>query len=215
MAWLWKHCLDAEHCDPREGFGRVETSEKEQRKLKEPIDLFLARYVHIAKGDLVCDLKKEADSDTITLVEFKNSTANVRYKVPAPTKAEPDRDKLAPVHQAWLVHPSWKSVHTAEYRPDIEQRMYFDDGGVSRLNAFRLPRHGAKDPTISFSVFLTHMEYLLPNDAERKWFIDWLAFITQRLQQRCKVTPLHVSSLHGTGRGWVVELIEASWGMEL
>jgi hypothetical protein len=51
------------------------------------------------------------------------------------------------------------------------------------------------------------MNYLFPHEKERDWFIQWMAFNVKHPEKRCKVTPLHVSELHGTGRGWLVELM--------
>lgn len=48
---------------------------------------------------------------------------------------------------------------------------------------------------------------LFPVERERQWFIDWIAFNIQYPGRRSKVTPLHISIAHGTGRGWIVELM--------
>jgi hypothetical protein len=51
------------------------------------------------------------------------------------------------------------------------------------------------------------MEYILPTEVEREWFYDWMAFNIQKPGDRCKVTPLLIATDHGTGRGWIVQLM--------
>ena len=51
------------------------------------------------------------------IAAFKNTTANIRHELPSPTKADPDRVKLAAVHEAWLVHPNRKTAQGTIYRP--------------------------------------------------------------------------------------------------
>ncbi|PHR85953.1 MAG: hypothetical protein COA78_38555 [Blastopirellula sp.] len=209
-AYLWAHCLDARHAAAHEGFGQADAPDNVDAV--DPIHSFLKRYVYVELGERVCDLRKQPENSIVKLTEFKNSTANIRHTVPAPTKADPDREKLEPVHAPWRVHPNRKSVYDVAYKPSIRQRLFRDEHGLQWLNSFHLPEHKGTDVGGGLDVFLRHMEYLLPIDSERKWFIDWLAFIIQRPQPRCKVTPLHVAALHGTGRGWVVELIRKLLG---
>lgn len=61
---------------------------RENDDKKDPLDKFVDRYVLIEHGNLVCDLKKPPYCAVSRLEEFRNSTANVRHEVPAPTKTE-------------------------------------------------------------------------------------------------------------------------------
>lgn len=47
---------------------------------------------------------------------------------------------------------------------------------------------------------------------QRDFFIARLAWIVQRPDRRCPITILHISLLHGTGRGWVIQLMEKILG---
>lgn len=170
------------------------------------LDQFLARYVFVEHGNLVCDLRKPPHVAVSRLDEFRNATANIRHEVPDPSQSEPDRMKIVPVHGAWMVSPDRKGAQGVRYAPGRE--MYFRDdlgGGLWWVNEFNMPAFGPS--SAGTAVFREHMAYLFPNEREREWFIDWMAFNLQRPERRCKVTPLHVSRAHGTGRGWVVELM--------
>jgi len=56
-------------------------------------------------------------------------------------------------------------------------------------------------------VFFRHMEYIVPVEAEREWFYSWMAYNIQHPGDRCKVTPLLIATDHGTGRGWIAQLL--------
>lgn len=172
---------------------------------------FLRRYVFIEDGNRVCDLDKPPHVSISRLDEFRNATANIRHEVPAPTEKEPDRVKVIPVHQSWITHADRKTSRGVRYDPG--KPMFYQseqDGGLWWVNDFHMPRFGPSNA--STAVFHEHMDYLFPNEPEREWFVDWIAFNLQFPERRCKVTPLHVSRAHGTGRGWVVELLSKLLG---
>jgi len=157
-------------------------------------------------GDLVEPMNK--------IQEFRNRTNNVRHDVPAPTKQEPDRLKNVPVHLAWLAHEDRKTAEGGVFRPDRDGERLVEEGGLLWINEFSMPVHDADDAVESqwAHVFDDHMDYILPVKKEREWFIDWMAFNVQYPARRCLVTPLHVSKAHGTGRGWIVKLMNALLG---
>lgn len=187
----------------------LQMAKAEKRKPNDkqaPIDRFLDRYVFVEHGNSVCDLDKPPHCAVSQLSEFKNATANVRHLVPAPTKAEPEKTKLQPVHYAWLVDPDRKTAQGVRYDPS--EPIFFQDadhGDLWWVNEFSMPSFNEGAGAVD--IFHDHMDYLFPVKRERQWFIDWMAFNLQHPERRCKVTPLHISLAHGTGRGWVVELM--------
>jgi hypothetical protein len=62
--------------------------------------------------------------------------------------------------------------------------------------------------------FMKHIEYLFPKEAERDFFLSWMSFTVRYPGWRCKFTPLLVSTKHGTGRGFLVELMQKLLGVE-
>ncbi len=178
-----------------------------------PLDSFLKRYVFIEQGNLVGDLKTPPYCAVTKLEEFRNATDTDVHIIPAPTKTEPDKEKTVPVHSAWLRDPLRKTAKGVSYDP--AKPFYFE--GIEHasqesehkihwwVNEFYMPKFVESDSDTS--VFHDHMEYLFPVKRERTWFIDWMGYNLQYPEKRCKVTPLHISIAHGTGRGWLVELM--------
>lgn len=195
--------------------GDNDAANEQDRRDIDYVDLFLRRYLLVEQGKQVADLTRPPQCCLSKLDEFQAVTANVRIEVPAPTVADPDKTKMVPVANLWLVNPERQNAFAAGYHPDYG-RVYTDPANNQTfVNTFHVPEFDEFEAELgSLDVFFEHMEYLIPNETERDWFLGWLAFNIQRPQQRCKVTPLHVSTAHGTGRGWLVELIQklvGSW----
>lgn len=189
----------------------AKTERRESDETKEPIDKFLERYVHIEAGDLVCDLNKPPYCAVSKRAEFQAATANVRHEVPAPTQKDEDATKWVPVCTSWLIDRDRKSAQGVKYDPS--KPFFFKDENHKHLawvNEFYMPEFDAEGGDLA--VFYEHLEYLFPIEREREWFLSWMAFNVQFPERRCKVTPLHVSLAHGTGRGWIVELMGALLG---
>lgn len=178
---------------------------------KEKIDEFVKRYVYVEAGDMVCDLKKPPFCSMSKFNEFRNRTANVRHEVSAPTKQDPEATRIDAVWKAWMVMDSRKSAEGVDYNPS-EGRIIKDRYGLRWVNEFYAPKFEETDSKNLLNIFHEHMMYLFPIDDERSWFVQWMAFNLQQPGKRCKVTPLHVSTAHGTGRGWIVELMEKLLG---
>jgi hypothetical protein len=166
----------------------------------------LRRYIYVQDGDRVCDLDKPPHCCLAKLPEHRNMTANQLIDKPTPTKQDPDRAKPVPVHQVWLTHDQRQSAHGEEYKPNAG-RIITDSYGLRWINQYHIPPHNYTDATDNIAVYLDHMAYLIPSEVEREWMISWMAYCIQRPETRCKVTPLHISIPHGTGRGWIVELM--------
>jgi len=175
---------------------------------------FLKRYAFMPEGNSVVDLKRPVDQAVIKIESFRNLTANCRMDVNSPTAADPDRTKLEPIHKFWLTDKDRMTIEGTTYDPGTDKRITRKNRRLF-LNLAHFPQHAKilkkmqdKGETRSLKVFADHMQYLFPIKSEREWFEQWLAWNVQRPAQRCKVTPLHVSKAHRTGRGWVVELLE-------
>ncbi len=173
------------------------------RRSSEPLDKFLNRYVFVKQGDLVFDLENHELS---TLAEFLNATAGVKH-----IKKTPEGERLELVSTDWLGSFIRKTANGVTYDP--ARPAFFQDNDRDTLwcvNKFHTPNHtpGFDGDT---SIFHNHMDYLFPIKQERDWFVDWIAFNIQYPERRCKVTPLHTAP-PGTGRGWVVELMNRLLG---
>lgn len=187
-------------------FASVIQLAKKYQKKKDNLDNWLTRLRYVAQGELVCDLSKPPHRCLLKLSEFRNLTSNITHEVPDPIKSDPERVKIVPIHSSWMRHPERQHVHGTQYTPGAG-RITTDEHGLLWVNEFHMPEAQAVYDPDKLIVFFEHMEYLIPDEIERLWFLGWLAFNLQRPETRCKVTPLHISIEHGTGRGWVVELI--------
>ncbi|WP_228351031.1 MULTISPECIES: DUF5906 domain-containing protein [Limnobaculum] len=167
---------------------------------------FLARYIQIAEGDLVCDLLLPPQHGVLKYTEFSRTTANIQI-VEAKGKTFVD----VAVSNKWLSHPLRKTARGSKYLPG-QERLITDTYGLNWINTFYMPEFTLTESIDQLGVFLDHMAYILPVEVERNWFIQWMAFTLQRPETRCKVTPLLVAKTQGTGRGWIVELMEALLG---
>ncbi len=161
----------------------------------------LERFYYIARGDRVADLERPPSRCTLRLPEFRNAMANVRIRS--------ERGSVS-VAKIWLEHPKRLDADDTFYEP-TEARIVSDERGLKFVNEFEWPRHQVVDERDKIVPLLAHLEYLIPDDSEREWFTDWLAQLVQ-FPERRGVVPLHVSTLHGTGRGWLVRLLNELLG---
>lgn len=178
---------------------------------EDPLGEALTHYVYVGEGDAVADLRQLPHNAVRKIAEFKNLVANVRVQVDGVVKGK-KVSKMTPVCALWLVHPARKTAVRRGYDPG--QARLFTKDRQSHYNTFSFPFHEqGGEPGVKIGVFINHMTYLFPVEREREWFLDWLAHAVQRPWERPQVTPLHVSRLHGTGRGMVVRTIQKLFGL--
>ena len=195
---------------------------RDERMEDDPLGEFRGRFVYVADGDAVHDLEGYGHDKPLFLKEFRNMTANIRMTIQEsrPLADDPDRvvDKVVPVHSQWMISESRKTAQGFEYVPggdkflqDIQNRVYIN---TFHMPVFHDPCSDASSECIErmLGVFFRHMEYIIPVEAEREWFYSWMAFNIQFPGLRCKVTPLLIATDHGTGRGWIVQLMSLLLG---
>jgi hypothetical protein len=114
---------------------------------------------------------------------------------------------------------AWKASHDTRhysgflYNPGAGRfctnpAAYDDD--AQYINSFFFPPHvddGMEDES-RLEVFFDFLKHLFPEDAEREWFIMWLARLIQHPSVRSFVTPVNVTSVTGTGRGLLFEVLQ-------
>ena len=194
---------------------------REVRMRRNPLGEFKERYVYVADGDNVHDLGGLGHDKPLQLKEFKNMKANIITTVPAPTQNDPERTKRVPVHQLWLTDLDRKTARGFAYVPTYK-KILVDEEKNEYINTFHTPKFVNPCKTVIengvekldeeccnklLAIFFRHIEYIIPIEVEREWFYSWMAFNIQKPGTRCKVTPLLIATDHGTGRGWIVELM--------
>lgn len=174
------------------------------------VDEFLRRYVFVEQGNRVADLDRPAGEAICTLDEFRNSTANVRIEVPAPTQREPDKTKMEPVHRLWITDPERKSARRTIYHPK-EDRLV-DEKGLLYVNTYEppeWPEECDRDPPREWCELL---ELLFPVEAERDLICRWAAWTVWKPQRRSPIAPIVVTPQEGTGKGMFGRLMSALVG---
>ncbi len=162
---------------------------------------FLARYIHIAKGNQVFD-KLFPLQECLTSIEFHATHANKPYEY----KNKNGEPKITTLARGWTNHPERLTAQDIVFNPGKEITFMGDDGAI-HVNSYHPPTFADTKSTDKLCVFNAHIAYLFPIEAEREWFLDWMGFNIQFPAKRCKVTPLHVTNLQGTGRGWLGKVL--------
>lgn len=170
----------------------------------------LARYVFVRGANSVHDLKRPAQDADTPYQAWRNMMLNELI----PKVSEDGEIKYKPAGEEWVRSEKRLTAERTIFDPSAERLVR--RGEWLYVNSFAIPQVNPDqgwmldDPRLS--IFMDHMEYLIPDEVEREWFINWLAFTVSRPELRSKVTPLHISQPHGTGRGWVHELLATMLG---
>lgn len=165
---------------------------------------FLDRFIYVIEGDQVCDLSRPPYQCMMDMKSFKNLMAP--YQFPPEGKGQP-----TPATKRWIEHRHKKIAETTGYKPGSGRIIERFDGRFE-INEFYMPEHPRTQCVEKVSTFLNHMAYLVPDAWQREFFIARLGWMVQRPERRCPISILHVATAHGTGRGWVSQLMERVLG---
>ena len=90
--------------------------------------------------------------------------------------------------------------------------MIYQDGAEMYLNGFfGFPELGEGDTTASV-VLDEFLEHLIPNEAEREWFIDWMAAKYQNPASRNAAVLFVAAGVQGAGRGTLFSIMDKAFG---
>ena len=164
----------------------------------------LPRFVFIKDGAQVADRCRP--QSRLSLQEFRSATAGSSQKV-FPAGSTP---KIIPCASLWLKHPGRLDAETVTFRAGAGEMTTAPDGRHA-LNLWRQPVR--PDVPVDWAeraqVFIIHIVWLFGAHAEA--FLDWLAHIEQYPGQLPHFGWLHVSKVHGKGRGWVSAVLARLW----
>ena len=108
----------------------------------------------------------------------------------------------------WVKDSQRKTVAGIRMRPD-KPRPTYEEGGQLWVNCYSppdLPQEGGEAETV-----IDFIERLLPDAAERSWFLQWLAFKLQRPDIPGPAVVM-VAREFGTGRGTLGEIMKLLFG---
>lgn len=103
-----------------------------------------------------------------------------------------------------------RQVDLVHFDPRTEAAIVETNGQLA-VNSYTPPRHPETPTDDVPEFFLEHMRFLVPIEREFEVFIDWLACAVQRPGQRRWAVVL-VAREHGTGRGWLNDLLGLMFG---
>jgi len=143
-----------------------------------------------------------------TLRAFREQNAGYVHRFLTPegeTKAEP-------MVTAWQNSKNVRHFAGYTYQPGKprfckKQGAYGDDSLY--INRFFFPPHddSVQDPEALITPFMDLIKHLFPEPEERAWFVEWLARSIQYPQCRSFVTPINITSVTGTGRGILFDIL--------
>ncbi len=179
-----------------------------------PRDLegFLQRYVYVIDGDRVCDLALPPHAGMMLKKEFSGMTAGIMLEsVVSDGRSKTGKlQKESAASSVWLRDPARMIARGEAYVPGGE-RLTDGGDGLEYINTFAFPPHEKGNPKKA-KRFFDHLRYLIPQKERFDLFCDFLAHILQYPQDRPKFVPLLIARHHGTGRGYVVDMLNAALG---
>ena len=168
----------------------------------DPLPVVQARYLYIGMGQQVADMeqRKRGGEWVWELADWA--------KLHSGKVSMPGQDGKVSLANAFIGSRKTQKVVNPIYVP---VRRGSDVGvvealGQKSLNIYVPPRWDevAGVPEI----FLSHIEYLLPDAGEQDIFLDWLAFKIQNPDQRSYAIVMVADEVYGTGRSWLKSMLE-------
>lgn len=162
--------------------------------------MMLGRFVFMRDGNSVVDLDQTPQNAVMKKIEFDNCYGNL----------VPTRKGQPKITTKWLNHAERQTVMGERYAPG--KPIIYEAQGASWFNPFHLPKWRKTEREDKVQPILDHIRYLAPDEAEYTIFMSWLAWTVHHPEIRVKFTPLLIAVNHGTGRGFVVALINKLLG---
>lgn len=113
--------------------------------------------------------------------------------------------KEAPAYNIWLKSPNRHSVDLVTWDPGAGVIAPAPLGEGKAYNTWRgfPPLEAPDDWESRVEPFINHVTYLVPQQAERERFMQWLAHIVQRPHELPHTCYLMVTATTGIGRNWL------------
>lgn len=112
----------------------------------------------------------------------------------------------------WLASPDRVTVDVMAWDPSQGELCVPPEATTGQTRAYNTwrglrPMTAPADWQQRVRPFLSHIEYLVPNAAQRERFLQWLAHIVQCPGVLPHTSYLMIASRHGTGRSWLAEAL--------
>ncbi len=178
----------------------------------DPLPWLQGKYVYVVEGRVVCDMSQRVRGGywKMSVDEWAGLHAG-RVRVAG-------ADRPVALRTAFLESSSTVKVSRMRYLPSAGELDVVTVLGQKVLNTYAAPQHmsvseiEALGGGVSPSAFLRHMEYILPDEAERSRFVQWLAFKVQNPGRRSYAVVMVAEDSYGTGRSWMKTLLGQLFG---
>lgn len=171
------------------------------------------RYVFMSDGSRVADIFNPGYD--LAYSDFANTTAASKVLVRRP----PDDDgnerpgKLTPISEVWRASPKRKTVVTRTFKAGADITL-LDPTGRMALNTWRPYDRSLVVEDMQASgiyLFIYHVNFLFPDPADAKRFLDWLAHIEQHPGELPHTGWVHIARSFGMGRNWLASVLTRVW----
>jgi hypothetical protein len=167
------------------------------------VNEMLAEAIFIADGSQVV-LRRDTRL-AWSFPDFKNQTA-------ASVCRDGETGRPAGIAQLWLRSPRRVTVQTRTFRAGVGLFCKSPDD-VSALNTWREPARlpVPKNWRELAEPFLQHVAFLVPDEADREFLLNWLAHIEQRPGELPHVHVLMYTRVQGIGRNLLTSILARVW----
>jgi len=193
----------------------VKRADDPTRRLK-PLALseWIKRYAMVAgKSETeVYDTGVEVHrAQSWTLRAFREQNTGYRHRFPGPDGAVKD---IAMV-DAWAAAMETQHYSGYVYQPGDKrfcrrQHSWGDD--AMYVNTFFYPPHPEVYDGARLQAFFRLVEHIFPVESERLWIWSWMARMVQQPGVRSFVTPINITTVTGTGRGLLFNVLSRVLG---
>jgi hypothetical protein len=179
--------------------------------LEEKARWLLQTYGYDALNDVIVELFKPSDSCSFKPLAYQRLFRAWREKIVGPEGGDKGWDNAT---ARWEADPARLNVGGVRMRPDQPFPVYAEDEEFFK-NTYRRPQHAGSGVIKPWLDFMAH---LLPDEAEREWFLDWLAH-KHRYPNIPGVAVVMVAAgplgpVYGCGRGMLRDILARLLGMK-
>jgi hypothetical protein len=147
----------------------------------------------------------------MTTQAFRAYQAGNFMEHPTRTNAEGD-PVMVETSQLWIKNPDRQQTDDVVYAIG-EERWVGSIPGHQALNIWT--PWDRQDTGADIDMFVRHLEYLIPDDEERKRFIQWLAHMEQKPHELPHSGYLMYTKSYGIGRNWLGDVLLRVWRGEV
>lgn len=161
---------------------------------------FLGKYAYVpSRGQNKC------------IVPIAAATADAGYSEPAikrmlQNECKMEKGSATGALEFWFQYEA-NQASSMQLRPDKPFPFFVDAEGQKVLNTWRAPSHSVSGCDVSLFTD-RFMRHLLPDDEQRAWFVQWLAYKWRNPANRGVAVLMVASEQFGTGRGTLMKFID-------